>query len=46
MDIDTFVPLPRKYDPEVTAPASALIEFCCEFAPVPPLRIWTIPDVI
>ena len=42
-DIRTFVPLPRKYWPDVTAPAKAFIAPCAVVVPVPPLRIATVP---
>ena len=42
-DSTTFVPLPRRYSPEVTPPASGLIAACCVVAPVPPLATLSVP---
>jgi hypothetical protein len=41
--ITTFVPLPRKYDPLVTAPAKAFIANFAVVWPEPPLAIATVP---
>ena len=43
VDITTFVPLPRKYEPLVTAPAKAFIAVCADVAPEPPLAIGSVP---
>jgi hypothetical protein len=43
VDMTTFVPLPRKYEPEVTAPAKAFIAPCAVVVPEPPLAIATVP---
>ena len=42
-DMTTSVPLPRRYWPDVTAPAKASIAFCLVVSPVPPLAIATVP---
>jgi hypothetical protein len=45
VDITTFVPLPRKYDPLVTAPAKAFIANCAVVCPEPPFAIGkAVPD--
>ena len=41
--ITTFVPLPRKYEPLVTAPAKAFMAVCAVVWPEPPLAIATVP---
>jgi hypothetical protein len=38
------VPLPRKYWPDVTAPAKAFIAPCAVVVPVPPLATGSVPD--
>ena len=43
VDITTFVPLPRKYEPLVTAPANAFIAPCAVDWPEPPEAIATVP---
>ena len=43
MDITTFVPLPRKYEPLVTAPAKAFIAAWAVIWPEPPLAMATVP---
>jgi hypothetical protein len=45
-DITTFVPLPRKYEPDVTAPAKVLIAPCAVVVPEPPLATATIPETL
>ena len=42
-DMTTSVPLPRKYWPDVTAPAKASIAACLVVSPVPPLAIGKVP---
>lgn len=39
----TFVPLPRKYEPLVTAPANAFMAVCAVVWPEPPLAIGSVP---
>ena len=48
-DINTFVPLPLKYCPLVTAPAKTFIAPCAVVAPEPPratLRVPVVPATI
>ena len=42
--ITTFVPLPRRYWPDVTAPAKAFIAVCAVVAPDPPFATASVPD--
>lgn len=42
-DITTFVPLPRRYCPEVVDAAMALSAPCCVLAPVPPRLTGSVP---
>ena len=42
-DMTTSVPLPRRYCPEVTAPARASIAACRVVSPVPPLAMSIAP---
>ena len=39
----TFVPLPRKYEPDVVAPANVFIAPCAVVLPEPPLATATVP---
>ena len=43
VDMTTFVPLPRKYEPLVVAPANAFMAVCAVVWPEPPLAIGSVP---
>jgi hypothetical protein len=43
VDITTLVPLPRKYEPEVTAPAKVFIAPCAVVEAVPPAATGSVP---
>ena len=45
-DMTTFVPLPRKYEPEVTEPAKAFMPPCAVVAPEPPFAKARVPAAV